>query len=70
MANYKNNPDHGPRQKAPGYHEDAERDTGHDPAIDDPDPGAAPVRDPDTEGAMGQPDEDDDDDNATETPTR
>jgi hypothetical protein len=69
MANYKNKPDHGPRQKAPGYHEDAERDTGHDPSIDDPDPGSSPIRDPDTEGAMGQPEDDDAPDSGSTDPS-
>jgi hypothetical protein len=56
MGNEKNETQNGPRQKAPGYDDTIERDTVHDPAIDDPDPGSAPIADPDTEGQMGQPD--------------
>ena len=58
----KEKPDNGPGQKAPGYDDTVERDTGHDPAIDDPETGSAPVQDPDTEGQMGQTDDDRDDD--------
>jgi hypothetical protein len=51
--------DDGPPKKAPGYDDTVERDSGSDPAIDDPDPGRSPVDDPDTEG----PTDDDEDEN-------
>lgn len=58
MNNKENKTTNGPKQKAPGYDDTIERDTGHDPSIDDPDPGHAPIGDPDTEGTMGKTEDD------------
>ena len=54
--------DNVPGKKAPGYDDTVTRDSGSDPAVDDPDPGRSPVDDPDTEGELGRSDDDEDED--------
>ena len=68
MQTEQNKPDdeNGPGKKAPGYDDTVERDSGSDPAIDDPDPGRSPVDDPDTEGNLGRAD-DDEEENGNDT---